>query len=506
MTPPDDDSFDLPGFAPKGSSDKKPYKPRSDKPGFGSDKPRYGSDRGGPPSRSNFGSRDGGGPGGDRRGPPRSGGYGSRDGAGSRDGRPSGPPRSGGYGSRDGGGRDAGRDDRRGPPRSNDFKPRYGDKKDFSPRGDSAGGRPPYKPRGEYKPRSDAPRGDYKPRSDSPRGEYKPRSEFKPRGEYKPRTEGSRDGERSGGSGGYDRPRSDRPRSGGYGDFKSGGPKGFDRSSGPRDYKPRTEYSPPPRSFEAEIAPEVSKYLPLKHEKGRYRESRFLIEGAKNISDVVALSPGIIYTVLVAVGFEDEKLKELLTRHKIRTQEVPFKDLAMLCDTEAPQGIIAVANFGALKPDWAMANTVTLLDGIQDPGNVGAILRTSAALGMDAVVLGKGTCDAYNPKVVRASATSLLRVPIETGEDIASKIHFLRLKGFSVVATSPHGTMTLGQAKLRKKVALLFGNEGAGVGLNFMDQADAIVKIPMRGKVESLNVAVAHGLMTYELSQLREKK
>ncbi len=124
---------------------------------------------------------------------------------------------------------------------------------------------------------------------------------------------------------------------------------------------------------------------------------------------------------------------------------------------------------------------------------------------MDAVVLGKGTCDPYNPKVVRSSAASLLRIPLETDEDLGAKIQFLRLKGFSIVATSPHAQVSLSQAKLRRKVALLFGNEGAGVGLNFLDQADTIVRIPMRGKVESLNEAVAHWLLTYELLHLRDK-
>lgn len=533
MTTPNDDAFDLPGFTPKDgaakrparprppSSDSRPDKPRygSDRPGSdrprygsdrpGSDRPRYGSDRPGsdrprygsdrPGSdRPRYGSDKPGSdrprygsdrPAGDR---PRYGSdrpsrpsYGSRDGA-PRDGRGSPPPRSGGYGgSRDGAGSD------RGGSRGGDFKPRsdfkprgYGDKKDFAPRGDSAG-RPPYKPRGEFKPRSD-----YAPRTD-----------------YKPRTDGPRDGERSG-SGDRDRG-SDRPRSGGFDKPRSSFGAGQSREprsgGGFRDageFKPR--FSPP--QFETEFSPVVSKFLPLKHEKGRYRESRFLIEGAKNIADVLEISPGILHTVLVAQGFDDDKLREALNRHRVNTQEVPAKDLAALSDTEAFQGIMAIANFGALKPDWNTANTVTLLDGVQDPGNVGAILRTSAALGMDAVVLGRGTCDAYNPKVVRASAGSLLRVPMETGEDIAAKIHFLRLKGFSVVATSPHAPGTLAQAKLRRKVALLFGNEGAGVGLNFLDQADAVVRIPMRGKVESLNVAVAHGLMTYELLQLREKK
>ncbi len=412
------------------------------------------------------------------------------------------------------------------------YKPREGGS-DRPPRRDAAG-KPPYRSSGDRGDRPSRPNyGSRDGGSDRPpRREGGDRPYNRPsgdRGDRPPRRDGG-DRPSYNRSGGSDRPPrregGDRPpyRSGGDRDrgerpsYNRGGDRPPRRDFG--DRPPRREggdrpsynrsggsdYKPSPRIEVVEISPEVTKYFPLKHEKGRYRESRFLIEGVKNISDVVDISPGIIYTVLVAAGFEDNKLKEALKRHKVHTQEVSARDLASLSDTDTPQGIIAVASFGALKPDWASANTVTLLDGVQDPGNVGAILRTSAALGMDAVVLGKGTCDAYNPKVVRASAAALLRVPLETGEDLAAKIHFLRLKGFSVVATSPHAPITLGQAKLRRKVALLFGNEGAGVGLNFLDQADTIVRIPMRGKVESLNVAVAHGLMTYELSQLRDKR
>ncbi len=298
---------------------------------------------------------------------------------------------------------------------------------------------------------------------------------------------------------------SDRPARKPYGDkpaygkpaYGGGGDRGGDRGG----FQPR-EFAKP--EFESALSPEIKKFLPLLTEKGRYKESRFLIEGAKNVADIVSLSPEIIHTVLVAEGFENVELKASLDQKRVRTQVVPATDLAALCGTETPQGIVAVANFGALRPDWAKISTVTLLDGVQDPGNLGSILRTSAALGMEAVVLGKGTCDPYNPKVVRASAASLLRMPLETGEDLASKIHFLRTKGFSIVATSPHAKVTLEQSKLRRKVALLFGNEGGGVGENLIDQADEVVRIPMKGKVESLNVAVAHGLLTYDLMRLRK--
>ena len=97
------------------------------------------------------------------------------------------------------------------------------------------------------------------------------------------------------------------------------------------------------------------------------------------------------------------------------------------------------------------------------------------------------------------SASSLLRMPFETGEDLASKMEFLRLKGFSIVATSSHAPITLDKAKLRKKVALIMGNEGAGTGATYLDMADAVVKIPLKNKVESLNVGVAHGILSYQL-------
>jgi len=118
---------------------------------------------------------------------------------------------------------------------------------------------------------------------------------------------------------------------------------------------------------------------------------------------------------------------------------------------------------------------------------------------MDAVVLGKGCCDAYNPKVVRSSVGALLRLPFETGEDLQGKMDFLRQKGFSIVATSSHAPITLDQAKVRKKVALIMGNEGAGTGATYLDMADAVVKIPLKNKVESLNVSVAHGILAYQL-------
>lgn len=367
-----------------------------------------------------------------------------------------------------------------------DFRPREGERPS-RPSGGERGDKPAWKKDGPGKPFGDRPA---RPFGDKPAWKKDgPGKSFGDRGDRPARPYGGDRGDRPSRSFG------DKPA------WKKDGPRKPFGDHGGRPFKKFEDRAPAP--FVPELSPEVKKFLPLLTEKGRYKESRFLLEGAKNIADVAETSPEILHAVLVAEGFEDAALKARLDALRVRTRVVAPADISALCGTETPQGIVAVANFGALRPDWTSIRSVTLLDGVQDPGNLGAILRTSAALGMDAVVLGKGTCDPYNPKVVRASAAALLRMPLETGEDLAAKIHFLRLKGFTVVATSPHAKITLDQAKLKRKVALLFGNEGGGVGANLIDQADQTVRIPMRGKVESLNVAVAHGLLAYDLMKIQ---
>ncbi len=298
---------------------------------------------------------------------------------------------------------------------------------------------------------------------------------------------GPREGQRPGAGGfrgpprdgGYSRPpRFDGPRS-----FPPSGPRSIERVGG--DHKP--------------VHQDIKPALPLRTDKGRWKESRFLLEGAKNISDALTVSSGIIQAVYITEAFDDKVLADLLKKNRVQVMQVTTEELSVLSDAESPQPIIAVANFATLRPDWNTARYVTLCDAVQDPGNVGAIFRTSLALGMDAVILGKGSCDAYNPKVVRSSVGALLRLPFETGEDLQGKMEFLRTKGFSIVATSSHAPITLDKAKLRKKVALIMGNEGAGTGATFLDMADAVVKIPLKNKVESLNVAVAHGILSYQL-------
>lgn len=320
--------------------------------------------------------------------------------------------------------------------------------------------------------------------------------------------------------GGYERggfaPRGERPERGGGGYSRPDRESSF-RGPSYRERRPDFDAAPRPvhrvsdealpgtddRGFTPKASPEIRIWLQLKTDKGRYRHSRFLLEGQKAIQDILSLDPGILVEAFIGPDFKDEAMLAALKKNRIAVHTVTETDIALLSETETPQGIIAIANFAALKPNWTTAHAVTLLDGIQDPGNIGAIFRTSLALGMDALLLGKGCCDPYNGKVVRSSVGALMRMPFDQDVDLAGQLSFLRQKGFSIVATSSHAKITLDQANLKRKVALVVGNEGAGTGANLMDIADAVVKIPLKKSVESLNVAVAHGILCHDLMKTR---
>ncbi len=247
----------------------------------------------------------------------------------------------------------------------------------------------------------------------------------------------------------------------------------------------------------------IKKYAKLKTEKFRLQESKFLIEGPKLIADIIEISPSIFADVLISETFTDNSFLQLIKRQRVLHRIVPQKELDHLSDVQSPQGVIGVAHFSTPRPNWSTARFATLLDGVQDPGNIGAIFRSSLALGMDTVILGKGCCEVHNPKVVRASASAFLRISFEAGVDLSAKIKFLRQQGFTIVGTSPHSSVTLDTIKLKRKVALVLGNEGAGLNEKIASQCDELVKIPQVKEMESLNVAVAHGILTHSLINLK---
>ena len=253
--------------------------------------------------------------------------------------------------------------------------------------------------------------------------------------------------------------------------------------------------------------PWFKKLLALTTEKGREREGRFLGEGVHVVQELVSHHRELVIGVYMTEGFNDEALIERINEAEIKLNILTEEQMKKISSTVTTQGIVAVARIASKKPVYESSRSViTLVDAVQDPGNLGTLFRTSLGFGSDGMILGRGTVSPFNPKVVRGSSGTFLRVPFEFDVDLVDQINFLRSKGYTIIATDLHAKQSLRQIPQNKlrKMAFLVGNEGAGTNPYFIELADETVKIPMSSELESLNVAVAHGILSYEAAQIQE--
>lgn len=139
-----------------------------------------------------------------------------------------------------------------------------------------------------------------------------------------------------------------------------------------------------------------------------------------------------------------------------------------------------------------------VLDRLQDPGNIGTILRTADAAGFCGAILIKGTADIFSPKIVRATAGSLFRLPVFMAESPEQAINMLRKYGKKIICTAPDCCNNYYDVDMQNDAAVIIGNEGNGVSDEFLIKSDYLVKIPMQGTIESLNAAVSAGILMYE--------
>ena len=181
---------------------------------------------------------------------------------------------------------------------------------------------------------------------------------------------------------------------------------------------------------------------------------------------------------------------------RIASYQIGETLFSQLCSTENPQGVIAVIqqknNANDIEGDFFL-----LCDKVQDPGNLGTIIRSAHAAGVNAIILTKGTVDIYNDKTIRSTMGSIFYVPIIYDNDL-SFLNKLKSEGFSLVATSLEESRNFFDEDLSQKVILSVGNEGNGISKEIFDLADKKVKIPMPGGAESLNVGVATSIILFE--------
>lgn len=174
-----------------------------------------------------------------------------------------------------------------------------------------------------------------------------------------------------------------------------------------------------------------------------------------------------------------------------------------LSDAKAPQGVIALCPYPESPSSDALGDKLVVLDGVQDPGNVGTILRTMDAAGYSALILDEKTADPYSPKALRSSMGGVFRVPACRVNDLPAFLEKIKRQGYEIIAGDLRGEPFYERRKSQRKKCVIIGNEGAGISPAVLEKATMRLKIPIVGGAESLNAAVAGAIMMYDL--LREE-
>ncbi len=236
----------------------------------------------------------------------------------------------------------------------------------------------------------------------------------------------------------------------------------------------------------------------LKERKNRTKASRYIIEGFRLVQEAFKAGLNIEYLIVTSDGKEkiDSYLKEYLNKD-MKIYEMTNALFNELISTEKPQGIVAVVHMNE-KPLELDGSFYLLCDKVQDPGNLGTIIRTAHAVKADGIILTKGTVDIYNEKTIRSTMGSLFYVPVHYDDDNMTLVKSLKAKNFKIVVTSLDTDKDFFQENLKGNVLLTVGNEGNGVSDEVYEMADTKVKIPMPGNAESLNVAIATSVIMYE--------
>jgi RNA methyltransferase, TrmH family len=253
------------------------------------------------------------------------------------------------------------------------------------------------------------------------------------------------------------------------------------------------------KHIESESNASLKQWKKLHTKKEREKTGTFLLEGPHLVEEAISSGAKLQHVIID----EDYQIKEDWLKQKFALWSVPAKLMKQLSETEKPQGIIAVCEMMEQPEELVKENgRYLLIDGVQDPGNLGTIIRTADSAGLDGVFLGDGTADLYNGKTVRSTQGSLFHLPIVKAE-LKSVAAECKEVGVPVISTSLHEAVDMREMPEMNGFALIVGNEGQGVQQILQEESSVNVKIPIFGQAESLNVSVATGILLYELQRKR---
>ena len=238
----------------------------------------------------------------------------------------------------------------------------------------------------------------------------------------------------------------------------------------------------------------------LEKKKVRDKAGKFVVEGEHLVLESFRDAEFVVHSV------EGLAAREAAAR-KIPCFKVSKKVFSFLTSVETPQGVLAVVK----KREWKLADllrsagTIVYCAGVQDPGNLGTIVRSADAAGAAGVIVSRGTADPYNQKVIRSTMGSIFHLPLVQAEDDGEMIASLKKAGVRVVGADMSGKDYWG-ADLTGPVAVMIGNEGAGIPEKLLAACDEVIRVPMPGKAESLNAAMSASLILYEALRQRWSK
>ena len=243
--------------------------------------------------------------------------------------------------------------------------------------------------------------------------------------------------------------------------------------------------------------PEFKDLMKLREGKHRRRQGLFLAEGLRLVEDGLAASWTPV-KLIVSPPLLSQRGKEAVSRWDYPRLELTPELMALAGDTETSQGIMALFALPDIGLESISGDLLLILDGIRDPGNAGALMRSGSAAGVGGVLALTGSVDLSAPKVVRASMGGVFRIPWVRDLEAGEVVSWAETRGYKLVRLEPRGGVPFHRYDYQAKMALVVGNEADGVGPELAAACTAALTIPMPGGTESLNAAVAASLVLYQ--------
>ncbi len=253
----------------------------------------------------------------------------------------------------------------------------------------------------------------------------------------------------------------------------------------------------------------IRKYRRLRKRNFRYREGKFLVEGQQCVVEALLSKHTPECLICSAKGVEAmTAYADVIGKREIPCYAASEEVIARLSATVTPQGIIAVVPLLHADIDTMlghMPGTILIADRVRDPGNLGNMIRIADAAGVGGMVVCDESADPYNAKTVRSTAGSLFHLPLVIGQQLAEVAGTLREAGYGILAADAHSGTGMWEAEWPQKLALVMGNEAWGIPHEEESLVDGLVRIPLLGHAESLNVSAAAAVLLYEAARRREE-